>query len=694
MNEPPFESVPDSEAFATRMPLQQMPPSPYAPTFNQQMLTRMPPQMPTQMPSGVQVPPYQQMPPQMESQTNSDGPGFATRPASPGELSYGGTRMNETGAAASQVPLSHSGITTGDTRNRSKYAEDPERQYLLPPLNKKKKKSTKPSWLKLRQAVCGDLPDLLLPWLFFALIFWAFAMQYYHNEFLAWLSLGVALVLSVAFVFLSEGLPWQIIAVFCFLTTVLAGVLGFTAFSTYMRTWYLYGAGTQYFNVYPNEDPGAKVDAVQIHFSAGAHIDWAKSAGYRSGDLYCAAPVVGLDSVPGSNNTQPLGAAAPKTVGFWAVGRNCCAPRGKFRCAMENGRYSKRADGGFVVMDDIVDWQVYQAYESAVTLAAGTYGLALPSKPMYVQWSNNAKGDLNAMRAKAVDNYRFVFWVAFCITAFFALAYVIAGFSISEVSARWARPFHWHTLEALQMRKGFDLLDTIDYPKPLQRDLVYERCYWSGAIIHDYVFHVANTNIFFACFLSHPGHPYTKLRRFALLLILALLTLFLSAAVAASIDGDEEWRTQVSTVIVPLLVVVLATFPRSLIKMRLQEAFEEDTIRKNEVVWWKEPLGYGIAFLFTLIICIICAVVIRIKLCDSSGQCAVVVFGELWQCAVALVFAIVLELAVDLIMPTIGFEQHHDRWYLGFIDRWVVECKTYKSEPWRVGSQYDGFVPA
>jgi len=66
--------------------------------------------------------------------------------------------------------------------------------------------------------------------------------------------------------------------------------------------------------------------------------------------------------------------------------------------------------------------------------------------------------------------------------------------------------------------------DSRVYSSSFQSDLLAHRAWWTGDFIADYGFHVANEHPLLSCFLSHPAHPYSKLERIAVLLVISCMT--------------------------------------------------------------------------------------------------------------------------------------------------------------------------
>merc|ERR1719247_1828866 len=86
---------------------------------------------------------------------------------------------------------------------------------------------------------------------------------------------------------------------------------GFYNYNALMSEFWAYEETRVYTNVLPSKPAKAFTDAGVIMFSSNAKVDLTKAVGYRSGTMYCVAPILG---------TQPA-----KAVEYWAVGTDCCA---------------------------------------------------------------------------------------------------------------------------------------------------------------------------------------------------------------------------------------------------------------------------------------------------------------------------------------------------------------------------------
>merc|ERR1719271_1613360 len=136
--------------------------------------------------------------------------------------------------------------------------------------------------------------------------------------------LTYALLLVPAFFAFMALIIWRIkldakpmTLLFCITTIAWASGfgLGDNNFHVHMQPFY----DIKKMNVYPSVDPSKYngqqfMDAAQILFTPGSHLDIRKSMGFKDGQIYCVAPVVSGDA----NASQDM-------YDFWAVGMNCCS---------------------------------------------------------------------------------------------------------------------------------------------------------------------------------------------------------------------------------------------------------------------------------------------------------------------------------------------------------------------------------
>jgi hypothetical protein len=176
----------------------------------------------------------------------------------------------------------------------------------------------------------------------------------------------------------------------CTLAWVLGMIFGDICFNEYFRPYF----DTNNLNVYPNVDPSTYtgtqlMDAGQIEFAAGSHLDLTRSYGFKNEDLYCVAPIVG----PKQNNSNMTMA----NYDFWAVGINCCSGHvPNYHC----GEYANpQANKGLRLMRD--DLRGY--FRLAVEEATATYNIQA-AHPVFMYWMLSPSDEV---RAYQDDGWKF-----------------------------------------------------------------------------------------------------------------------------------------------------------------------------------------------------------------------------------------------------------------------------------------------
>lgn len=173
----------------------------------------------------------------------------------------------------------------------------------------------------------------------------------------------------------------------CTLAWVAGFLYGDDTFNSYFAPYY----DIDNLNTYPSVDPskyrGAQLmDAGQIDFVPGSRLDLQKSFGFKNGDIYCVAPIVG----PAQNTTK--GGNASNTLDhydFWAVGLNCCSGHvADFHC----GEYTNpNAHKGLRLMRD--DLRGY--FRLAVEEAIAVYHIQAPH-PVFMYWMEMPSDEIQA----------------------------------------------------------------------------------------------------------------------------------------------------------------------------------------------------------------------------------------------------------------------------------------------------------
>jgi len=130
------------------------------------------------------------------------------------------------------------------------------------------------------------------------------------------------------------------------------------------------------------------MDAGQIHFTKGSHLDISLSMGFKNLDTYCVAPVTAPEPSASNSSNSSSGGRLP-VYDFWAVGVNCCTGQGPdFQCGEYN---NKRAMSGLRLMKE-----ADRAYfRLAVQQALATYGIR-SEHPLFVYWMEHPKQEIQA----------------------------------------------------------------------------------------------------------------------------------------------------------------------------------------------------------------------------------------------------------------------------------------------------------
>lgn len=240
---------------------------------------------------------------------------------------------------------------------------------------------------------------LFVPWLLFVTTFWLRSFELRRDSDVLVTLLCYCLLLPVlAFASMTLNLaktgnakPMLFLSVTSFVAWGLAFVTGDANFTSYMRPYY----DITNLNTYPSVDPskytGAQLmDAGMIQFTKGSKLNLANSIGFKNGDVYCVAPVVG------KNGTQA-------TYDFWAVGINCCSGHtADFRC----GEFSNpAANWGLRLMDD----SKRDMFRLAVKEAEASFNLNAPH-PVFMYWLSDPQSEVNAYQD---DGFKFFsMWVS------------------------------------------------------------------------------------------------------------------------------------------------------------------------------------------------------------------------------------------------------------------------------------------
>lgn len=231
---------------------------------------------------------------------------------------------------------------------------------------------------------------------------------------------------------------WHLPLGCCGLCAIFWGViLGRYCYSAYGFFVLMYANSRTYQNVDPAQRAGSVGDAGRIVFAAEAHVDAGRSVGYTAADgsIYCAAPIIGIGE--------------PRRVEFWAVGTDCCASSGAFRCGAADDPdarggaviFSSPSGGPLGMLLKSGSSAVESQYNMARKKAQATLGLyaGKSEDAVLVSWMTNQN---LAMLAR---QYAEQAWVFIAVSSF---VYTIASAPLAWLASRMAtakpaRNAHW-----------------------------------------------------------------------------------------------------------------------------------------------------------------------------------------------------------------------------------------------------------
>lgn len=158
--------------------------------------------------------------------------------------------------------------------------------------------------------------------------------------------------------------------------------------------------------------------------TAWTSVDSNRAAGYRRGDIYCAAPIL--------DPTTALGDI--ERVNFWAIGINCCNDFGSFTC--DSSR--EVLGGGVGVVMKGGGMPCYDCHANEFRLAAlkaaGVNGMVSAPGALYVRYVSNSDTIENLYLSKCVFSF---FWSLILGLLFFSLIGFLTNYK------GWGRPGHF-----------------------------------------------------------------------------------------------------------------------------------------------------------------------------------------------------------------------------------------------------------
>lgn len=495
-----------------------------------------------------------------------------------------------------------------------------------------------------------DVPALFTPWLLFSMILIPTALMETHS--LSMIASLTSCVIACAFVLFSRGLPWRMLAFTSFALCAVGYAMGCYDSAKYVYPYHFYQRSPSYELVDADSAPGSVADAGFLSFTGQTHVDTTRSVGYVSGSTWCAAPIVSND--------------LSDSAGYWAVGKDCCRREGLFRCGDATNRTTH---SGVVIKDvsPILEDELPQ-FEKAAKMAAGTYGINMPRNPIFVRWNESPEDNQSWYWNNAVSFAVTAVLLFALVPPMFLLVMKVTGTSFFGKKG----DDKWHPEKLDLMAFGFDLKQR-SYPSYLQADLMYGRSFYTGEVIQDYIFHVANRHVYWSCLLCHPSHPYQKWERLIVALTISAVMWF-STALLTAILGTSLIRTT--------YIVIMVLFLRNTLKLVLMHVAIEASARELEAkgvigakttreISSKEMAILGAYALGSVAVAMTCSALIGMSdvSVGSALRSSIDVFGYIY----------VLDYLADLITPFLGHDAFHGVWTLGFFGRWRHERDEYES---------------
>jgi len=252
---------------------------------------------------------------------------------------------------------------------------------------------------KQKKSIAGILGSIFVPVLLFTCTFFARCMSIrYFMPSLSYAICYVCLLAVVVFLFMAftsmvkpnTGDPKLLSMLF--ITSGIAWGCAYVGgnynYKLNMRPYY----DQLSLNLYPNVDPEVYegeqlMDAGQINFKVGSRLNLKLSYGFRNGDVFCIAPIVGPIGEEGNHTKQ-------RRYDFWAVGLNCCSGHTQdFQCGEYNNPQAHR---GLRLLRD--DQRSY--FRLAVKEAEAAYNIHAPF-PVFMEWMTNPQNEVMAYRDDA-----------------------------------------------------------------------------------------------------------------------------------------------------------------------------------------------------------------------------------------------------------------------------------------------------
>lgn len=267
----------------------------------------------------------------------------------------------------------------------------------------------------------GACVNVIAPWLFFTLIYWAICFDFHvHFPTLLWcLVLTAWCLFPLVFAIIAylrlrtDADPsWHVYAAGAFfLAGALAIICGQRVFCDYYIHYSDYAQMGNYVAVDPVKYKGEMVmDAGSVYFSTGSHIDTKRSMAFKHVDTYCVAPI-----------SRDVGFEI-QSYDMWAIGKNCCTNPHYFHCGDWKNLRARSALRNVVDIDD----NVY--YRLAVQQAEAAYGITARN-PVFFEWMQDPVDHLDQLYLRPSVKYFYMGSFTYFVFNLFCTATAVMAFA-------------------------------------------------------------------------------------------------------------------------------------------------------------------------------------------------------------------------------------------------------------------------
>lgn len=200
---------------------------------------------------------------------------------------------------------------------------------------------------------------------------------------------------------------------------------------------------------------------------------------------------------------------------------------------------------------------------------------------------------------------------------------------------------------------------------------LYNRKYWTGHFCKDYCFHIANFHPVLSIFFCHPQHPYRKLDRACIFVIVTALSVMPACLVSSFLHPEESgdivslWNflMKLSSLVIIFFYI---TLPVMILQMVLEKLATLDFKFQDRVglfglcrhcfwcltccsKWMKRYLFFW-AIIFTVFVCLVSTLILHSM--GIKARHAVLPF------LISRIQSLTIWFATDLLMPWWGFIVH------------------------------------